>query len=126
MNAHDKKLIAQLAQNSGEFIGRLKIVDEKGQERSFNTPFAEQVMALQDFESEAETVIHYKPRQIGDTTVATAYNFNYLYWATDPARCLLLLTPTTLQTLSLVGFDTTIDPYRRCLKNRLRDQTSES
>ncbi len=79
MNANDKKLLAQLASHPGEFIGRLKIVDEKGQERSFNTPFAEQVMALQDFCSDAETVIHYKPRQIGDTTVATAYNFNYLY-----------------------------------------------
>jgi hypothetical protein len=90
VNANDKKLMGQLMSHPGEFIGRLKIVDEKGQERAFNTPFAEQVMALEDFCSEAETVIHYKPRQIGDTTVATAYNFNYLYWVQDPARCLVV------------------------------------
>lgn len=90
MNQTDKKYLKALAENPAEFISRLKIVDEKGQERLFNTPFDEQVLALQDFMSPAETVIHYKPRQIGDTTVATAYNFNYLYWCPDPVRCLVV------------------------------------
>ena len=90
MNVADKNRLVELASRPGEFISRLKIVDEKGQERLFNHPFAEQVAALEDFQSDAQTVIHYKPRQIGDTTVATAYNFNYLYWATDPARCLVV------------------------------------
>jgi hypothetical protein len=31
VNANDKKLLAQLSRSPGEFIGRLKIVDEKGQ-----------------------------------------------------------------------------------------------
>tara|TARA_R110001592_G_scaffold26120_1_gene98249 strand:- start:2915 stop:4483 length:1569 start_codon:yes stop_codon:yes gene_type:complete len=90
VNVADKNRLVELASRPGEFISRLKIVDEKGQERLFNHPFAEQVAALEDFQSDAQTVIHYKPRQIGDTTVATAYNFNYLYWATDPARCLVV------------------------------------
>ena len=86
----ESRKLKELATHPEEFIGRLRIVDEKGQERYFDTPFSEQVLALQDFMSPAEIVIHYKPRQIGDTTVATAYNFNYLYWATDPARCLVV------------------------------------
>ena len=88
--SHEGKKLKELATHPEEFIGRLKIVDEKGQERYFDTPFSEQVLALQDFMSPAETVIHYKPRQIGDTTVATAYNFNYLYWCPDPVRCLVV------------------------------------
>jgi len=83
------RLMRDLSRNPAEFISRLRIVDEKGIERSFDTPFYEQVLALADFESSAETVVHYKPRQIGDTTVATAYNFNYLYWCKDPVRCLV-------------------------------------
>lgn len=82
--------LKELSERPEEFIGRLKIVDEKGQERYFDTPFSEQILALEDFMSPAETVIHYKPRQIGDTTVATAYNFNYLYWCPDPVRCLVV------------------------------------
>ena len=53
-----------IAEDPREFISRLKLVDEKGIERQFNTPFPEQVLALNDFMSEAETIIHYKPRQI--------------------------------------------------------------
>ena len=79
-----------IAEDPREFISRLKLVDEKGIERSFNTPFPEQVLALDDFMSEAETIVHYKPRQIGDTTVASAYNFDYTYWATDPVRTLVV------------------------------------
>lgn len=79
-----------IAEDPREFISRLKLVDEKGIERQFNTPFPEQVLALNDFMSPAETIIHYKPRQIGDTTVASAYNFDYTYWATDPVRTLVV------------------------------------
>ena len=38
MNARDKKLFAQLASHPGEFIGRLKIVDEKGQVVKYYDP----------------------------------------------------------------------------------------
>ena len=79
-----------IAEDPREFISRLKLVDEKGIERSFNTPFPEQVLALNDFMSDEETIVHYKPRQIGDTTVASAYNFDYTYWATDPVRTLVV------------------------------------
>ena len=89
MSLLDRKL-SVLADDPREFISRLKLIDEKGIERKFNTPFPEQVLALNDFMSDAETIVHYKPRQIGDTTVATAYNFNYLYWTQDPARCLVV------------------------------------
>lgn len=89
MNAADKHHLKSLSGEPSEFISRLKIIDEKGIERSFDEPFYEQILALDDFESDAETVVHYKPRQIGDTTVATAYNFNYLYWCKDPVRCLV-------------------------------------
>ena len=114
MKDSDKRSLAELAANSNEFISRLKIIDEKGQERLFNHPFAEQIASLQDFSSEAQTIIHYKPRQIGDTTVATAYNFNYLYWATDPARCLVVADSYDSTDAILVAFGTTTGHSLRC------------
>lgn len=89
MSLLDKKLQV-LADDPREFISRLKLIDEKGMERRFNTPFAEQVLALDDFMSDAQTIVHYKPRQIGDTTVAIGYNFDYTYWASDPVRTLVV------------------------------------
>jgi len=85
----DKKL-SVLADDPREFISRLKLIDEKGIERRFNTPFPEQILALDDFMSDAQTIVHYKPRQIGDTTVAIGYNFDYTYWAHDPVRTLVV------------------------------------
>ena len=80
----DAKLSA-LAGDPAEFISRLRLVDEKGMDAYFNNPFPEQVLALDDFlNPQAKTIVHYKPRQIGDTTVACAYNFDYTYWAKDP------------------------------------------
>ena len=89
MSLLDRKL-SVLADDPREFISRLKLIDEKGIERKFNTPFPEQVLALNDFMSDAETIVHYKPRQIGDTTVAIGYNFDYTYWAKDPVRTLVV------------------------------------
>ena len=85
-----RQRLQSLSGDSHEFISRLKIVDEKGKDRPFGTPFNEQVLAMQDFMSDATTVVHYKPRQIGDTTAATAYNFDYLYWTPDPVRALVV------------------------------------
>ena len=76
MSLLDKKLSVH-ADEPREFISRLKLIDEKGIERRFNTPFTEQVLSLDDFMSYAQTIVHYKPRQIGDTTVSIAYNFDY-------------------------------------------------
>ena len=89
MSLIDRKLNV-LADDPREFISRLKLIDEKGIERKFNTPFPEQVLGLNDFMSDAETIVHYKPRQIGDTTVSIAYNFDYTYWAQDPVRTLVV------------------------------------
>jgi len=85
-----REQLRRLGSSPEEFISRLRIVDEKGIDRAFSSPFYEQVLALNDFMSPAETVIHYKPRQIGDTTIGMAYNFAYLYWANDPVRCLVV------------------------------------
>ena len=85
-----QKRVLSLGDDPREFVSRLKIIDEKGQNRYFDTPFDEQVSAMDDFLSPAETIVHYKPRQIGDTTVAAAYNFQYLYWTPDPVRCLVV------------------------------------
>ena len=86
----DAKLNA-LAGDPAEFISRLRLVDEKGMDSYFNNPFPEQVLALDDFlNPQAKTIVHYKPRQIGDTTVACAYNFDYTYWAKDPVKTLVV------------------------------------
>jgi len=90
MDARTRRQLRALAGDPAEFISRLRIVDQRGQDRAMSNPFGEQVLALNDFLSPAETVIHYKPRQIGNTTVGTAYNFGYLYWAQDPVRCLVV------------------------------------
>jgi hypothetical protein len=73
-----------------EFISRLKIIDNKGMERFFNEPFLEQQIALSDFLQGHQTIVHCKPRQIGDTTVGCAWNFTYGYWASDPVRTLIV------------------------------------
>ncbi len=74
----------------GQFICRLPIADEQGRLRAFNTPFDEQILALDDFTSPGvETVGHLKPRQIGDTTVATAALFWLVYTASDPLKALI-------------------------------------
>lgn len=72
------------------FMSGLQIVDERGIDTYFSSPFPDQVLALQDFMSEAETVVHYKPRQVGDTTVASAYNFTYSHFALDPVKTLVV------------------------------------
>jgi len=118
----DKARLKALSSHPGEFISRLKIVDEKGQERLFNEPFSEQVLALKDFMSPAETVIHYKPRQIGDTTIATAYNFDYLYWCPDPVRC-LVVADSYESTDAIFG---RVRHYYRSLPRALRRQVGRS
>ena len=85
----DRQLKA-LANDPAGFIARLRLVDEKGIDRRFDDPFPEQVLALHDFMSDAKTIVHYKPRQIGDTTVACGYNFDYTYWSKDPVRTLVI------------------------------------
>ena len=96
-----------IAEDPREFISRLKLVDEKGIERRFNTPFPEQVLALDDFMSPANTIIHYKPRQIGDTTVASAYNFG----PQIPLERLLWQTYTKPRILSLESSSTSIGVF---------------
>ena len=61
-NIDDK--LKGIAGDPREFISRLRLVDEKGIDRRFDSPFAEQRLALQDFMSDATTIVHYKPRQI--------------------------------------------------------------
>ena len=56
--------LKNVAGDPREFISRLRLVDEKGIDRRFNAPFAEQRLALMDFMSDATTIVHYKPRQI--------------------------------------------------------------
>jgi len=114
--------IQALADDPREFIARLKLVDEKGQERNFDTPFPEQVLALDDFLSDAKTIIHYKPRQIGDTTVACGYNYDYTYWATDPVRTLVVAH--TYDTTDAI-FDK-FKHFHRSLPTAMRRETDRS
>mgnify|MGYP003641409102 FL=1 len=90
MSVDFEEKLRNVAGDPREFISRLRLVDEKGIDRRFDTPFEEQKNALTDFMSDAQTIVHYKPRQIGDTTVAAAYNFDYSYWARDPVRTLVV------------------------------------
>jgi len=90
VSADFEEKLRNVAGDPREFISRLRLVDEKGIDRRFDSPFAEQKLALLDFMSDATTIVHYKPRQIGDTTVSCAYNFDYSYWTKDPVRTLVV------------------------------------
>tara|TARA_R100001594_G_scaffold54600_2_gene88160 strand:- start:4785 stop:6326 length:1542 start_codon:yes stop_codon:yes gene_type:complete len=82
--------LMNLGKDPVEFISRLKIIDEKGIERFFDKPYDEQRIALHDFLVGAKSIVHCKPRQIGDTTVGCAWNFTYGYWCLDPVRTLIV------------------------------------
>jgi len=74
-----------------EFISRLSIADEKARVCAFDNPHDEQISSLEDFSNpEATLVVHTKPRQIGDTTVATASNFDYCYRTADAVKTLIV------------------------------------
>jgi hypothetical protein len=79
-----------LGKDPVEFISRLKIIDEKGAESFFDKPFEEQRVSLSDFLAGSQTIVHLKPRQIGDTTVGCAWMFTYGYWCMDPIRTLIV------------------------------------
>ncbi len=104
-----------------ESISRLQIVDEKARLRSFDQPFEEQVDALDDFTAPGvETIIHYKPRQIGDTTVLAAVNFDYHWRATDAVRTLIVTdsdeTNDAVFSRIQVFYDTMPEALKRPLK----------
>ena len=82
--------LLQTINNPVEFISRLKIVDQAGMEHQFNKPYAEQIVAMEDFLQGRKMIVHCKPRQIGDTTVGCAYNFSYGYSCLDPIRTLIV------------------------------------
>ena len=49
----DKRYFQSISSQTSEFVSRLRLVDEKGSDRSFDQPFSEQVLALEDFMSPA-------------------------------------------------------------------------
>jgi len=74
-----------------KMMGKLTIRDMQGKYRRFDNPFPEQVSAMEDFcDPTAKTIVHAKPRQIGDSTVGLGWNFCYLYWTQDPVRTLVV------------------------------------
>jgi hypothetical protein len=83
--------IALYRQHPEKMMGKLTIRDMRGKYGLFNNPFPEQVEAMVDFKDPtAKTIVHCKPRQIGDSTVGLGFNFCYLYWTPDPVRCLVV------------------------------------
>ena len=83
-----------LATEPGAFFALLEMGDKQGKRITLAEPFAEQASALMDFASGAQLVVHYKPRQIGDSTAALAWNFWNVYWTADPIRCLVAADST--------------------------------
>lgn len=73
-----------------EMISRLRVHDKDGVDIAFKDPYYEQRVALEDLMSDASTVVHYKPRQIGRSTVECAYNFHYTYWAHDAVKTMVV------------------------------------
>jgi len=82
--------VRRLRDDPREMISRLRVHDKDGVDLPFNKPFVEQAMALEDLMSPAKTVVHYKPRQIGRSTIECAYNFYYAYWARDAVKTLVM------------------------------------
>lgn len=82
--------LKEISGDAREFVARLRVHDKDGVEIGFNKPYWEQAMALNDLMSDAKTVVHYKPRQIGRSTLECAYNFYYTYWARDAVRTLVV------------------------------------
>jgi hypothetical protein len=83
--------LKELSGDPREFIPRLSIINEKGVSVRFDSPHQEQVTALDDLlDPEVKTVIHYKPRQIGSTTVGCAFNFDYSYWTQDAVKTIIV------------------------------------
>lgn len=83
--------------NPYEFLARLKIIDPRGIERPFSTPFPEQVALVKALAQRTEegmprytNINILKPRQIGFTTLLTAWNFAYGYRVLDPVKTLIV------------------------------------
>jgi|14BtaG_2_1085337.scaffolds.fasta_scaffold12188_3 hypothetical protein len=109
--------VPELLDDPFEFIPRLKIADEQGRLTDFDRPFDEQISALDDFTAPGvETVVHLKPRQIGDTTVATAAMFWMAYTCPDPVKYLIVANDTDA-TSSIFG---RIKLYEESLPRHLR------
>jgi hypothetical protein len=91
MNNTSLKAYRELVERDArEFVCRLRIHDKDGVERKFSNPYNEQVMAIADLMSDAKTVVHLKPRQVGRSTLECAYNFYYAYWAVDAVKTLVV------------------------------------
>lgn len=79
----------RLAQEPGAFFSLLQMGDKDGKLVSLSVPFAEQALALEDLSSGASLVVYLKPRQVGASTLALAWNFWRVYWTKNPIRCLV-------------------------------------
>ena len=87
---HVRRVLAY-RKNPERMMGKLTIRDMQGKYNKFDNPFPEQVTAMADFcDPTAKTIVHCKPRQIGDSTVGLGWNFCYLYWTLDPVRTLVV------------------------------------
>ncbi len=87
---HTRQVLAY-RKNPERMMGKLTIRDMQGKYGRFDNPFPEQVDAMVDFaDPTAKTIVHVKPRQIGDSTVGLGWNFCYNYWAVDPVRTLVV------------------------------------
>jgi hypothetical protein len=87
---HTRQVLAY-RKHPERMMGKLTIRDMQGKYGRFDNPFPEQVDAMVDFaDPTAKTIVHVKPRQIGDSTVGLGWNFCYNYWAVDPVRTLVV------------------------------------
>jgi hypothetical protein len=91
MNATQRDSVQQIVKDYKEFIARLPIESEQGLHAFLDDPYDEQIYALDDFRKpEVELIVHYKPRQIGDSTIKAADEYAYLYTTGDPVKTLVV------------------------------------
>jgi hypothetical protein len=79
-----------LRDDAREFIARLHVHDKDGVDMAMDHPYDEQVLALQDLMSDAKTVVHCKPRQVGRSTIECAFNFWLAYWCPHALKTIVV------------------------------------
>lgn len=90
MNPLLKAQIGGVFADIREVVPRLWIEDKGGRDVQMTDPFSEQIDALDDFTAEGvNLVVHCKPRQTGDSTIACAANFYETYTSGGPLRTLI-------------------------------------
>ena len=84
-----KKKILEVLEDAYEFISRLVIKDKEGKLVSV-VPNREQLEIIEAFENKQEHLVILKARQIGSSTIVSAYLFWKWYTSSEPITIAIL------------------------------------